>query len=159
YVANGFVVARQYQEARAEYARDIELNAVAPWYDAGHGSVYLQEGKLEESASAAQADTADWARLTIFACVRWSQKRIPESDAALAQFIKDAAETAADQIADVYACRGDEDKAFEWLERARRQRDAGLPTLRVDPYLQNLHDDPRWNAFTRTMGSTDDQLK
>ena len=159
YLANGFVVARQYQEARAEYARAIELNPVAPWYHAGLGSVYLQEGKLEEAASAAQADTADWARLTILACVRWSQKRIPESDAALAQLIKDAAETAADQIADVYAYRGDEDKAFEWLERARRQRDAGLPTLRVDPYLQNLHDDPRWNAFLRTMGLTDDQLK
>ncbi|PYL63831.1 MAG: hypothetical protein DMF20_11730 [Verrucomicrobia bacterium] len=135
------------------------LNPVAPWYHAGLGSVYLQEGKLEEAASAAQADTADWARLTILACVRWSQKRIPESDAALAQLIKDAAETAADQIADVYAYRGDKDKAFEWLERARRQRDAGLPTLRVDPYLQNLHDDPRWNAFLRTMGLTDDQLK
>ncbi len=159
YLANGFVVARQYQEARAEYARAIELNPVAPWYHAGLGSVYLQEGKLEEAASAAQADTADWARLTILACVRWSQKRIPESDAALAQLIKDAAETAADQIADVYAYRGDKDKAFEWLERARRQRDAGLPTLRVDPYLQNLHDDPRWNAFLRTMGLTDDQLK
>src|SRR5437762_13262671 len=159
YLANGFVVARQYQEARAEYAGAIELKPVAPWYHAGLGSVYLQEGKLEEAASAAQADTADWARLTILACVRWSQKRIPESDAALAQLIKDAAETAADQIADVYAYRGDEDKAFEWLERARRQRDAGLPTLRVDPYLQNLHDDPRWNAFLRTMGLTDDQLK
>ena len=87
------------------------------------------------------------------------QKRVTESDAALAELTKNEAETAADQIADVYACRGDKDKAFEWLERARRQRDAGLPTLRVDPYLQNLHDDPRWNAFLRTMGLTDDQLK
>jgi adenylate cyclase len=158
YLGNCFVVARQYQEARAEYVRAIELNPVAPWYHAGLGSVYLQEGKLEEAAIAAQADTADWARLTILACARWSQKRVPESDAALAQLIKDAAETAADQIADVYAYRGDKDKAFEWLERARRQRDAGLPTLRVDPYLKNLHDDPRWNAFLRTMGLADDQL-
>ena len=159
YLANCFVVARQFQEARTEYARAIELNPAAPWYHAGLGGVNLQEGKLEEAANAAQADTADWARLTILACARWSQKRVPESDAALAQLIKDAAETAADQIADVYAYRGDKDKAFEWLERARRQRDAGLPSLRVDPYLKNLHDDPRWNAFLRSMGLADDQLK
>jgi hypothetical protein len=134
------------------------MNPAAPWYHAGLGGVNLQEGKLEDAANAAQADTADWARLTILACARWSQKRVPESDAALTQLIKDAAETAADQIADVYAYRGDKDKAFEWLERARRQRDAGLPSLRVDPYLKNLHDDPRWNAFLRSMGLADDQL-
>lgn len=42
---------------------------------------------------------------------------------------------------------------------ARQQRDAGLPTLRTDLLLKNLHSDSRWNAFLRTMGLTDDQLK
>ena len=114
---------------------------------------------MEEAAGAAQADTAEWARLTLMACIRWSQKRIPESDAALDQLIKSSAETAAYQIADVYAYRGDKDRAFEWLERARRQRDAGLPGLRSDPYLANLTGDPRWSAFLRAMGLADDQLK
>lgn len=159
YLAGNLAVAKQYEEARAEYARAIELNPAAPYYHAGLGSAYLLEGKLEDAASAAQADTAEWARLTIMACIRWSQKRIPESDAALAQLIKSSAETAAYQIADVYAYRGDKDRAFEWLERARRQRDAGLPGLRTDPYLANLRGDPRWNAFLRTMGLADDQLK
>jgi hypothetical protein len=68
-------------------------------------------------------------------------------------------ETGAYQIAEVYAYRNDKDKAFEWLERAHRQRDAGLPGLRADTLLPNLHNDPRWNAFLRTMGLTDDQLK
>ena len=159
FLAGYLAVAKQYEEARAEYARAIELNPAAPYYHAGLGSAYLLDGKLEEAASAAQADTAEWARLTIMACVHWSQKRISESDAALAQLIKSSAETAAYQIADVYAYRGDKDRAFEWLERARRQRDAGLPGLRTDPYLANLRGDPRWNAFLRTMGLTDDQLK
>src|SRR6266567_1929308 len=159
YLAGYLAVAKQYEQARAEYARAIELNPAAPYYHAGLGSAYLLEGKLEEAASSAQADTAEWARLTIMACIRWSQKRIPESDAALAQLIKSSAETAAYQIADVYAYRSDKDRAFEWLERARRQRDAGLPGLRTDPYLANLRGDPRWNAFLRTMGLADDQLK
>jgi hypothetical protein len=93
------------------------------------------------------------------ACARWCQKRIPDADAALAQLTEAFAETAAYQIAEVHAYRVDKDKAFEWLERARRQHDGGLPSLRKDPLLTNLHDDARWNAFLRTMGLADDQLK
>jgi len=92
-------------------------------------------------------------------CARWGQNRVKESDAALNELIKNEAELAAYQIAEAYAYRGDKDKAFEWLERARRQRDPGLGDLRKDPLLENLHSDPRWNKFLEAMGLTDDQLK
>jgi hypothetical protein len=92
-------------------------------------------------------------------CARWAEKRVPESDAALNELIKNESELAAFQIAQTYAYRGDKDKAFEWLERARRQRDPGLGDLLKDPLLENLHSDPRWNAFLHTMGLADDQLK
>ena len=147
------------EEARGEYARVIELNPSAPNSQAGLGLTYLLEDKLEEAAVAAQKDAADWARLLIVSCARWDQKRVAESDAALAELIAIASETGAYQIAEVYAYRNDKDRAFEWLERARRQRDAGLPTLRADTLLPKLHDDPRWDAFLRKMGLADDQLK
>ena len=147
------------EEARAEYAREIELNPSAPNSYAGMGTTYLLQGKFEEAATTAQKDAADWARLLTVSCARWGQNRIPESDAALAELIKIASETGAYQIAEVYGYRNDKDKAFEWLERARRQRDAGLPGLRADTLLPNLHDDPRWDAFLRKVGLADDQLK
>jgi TolB-like protein/Tfp pilus assembly protein PilF len=147
------------EEARAEYAREIELNPSAPNSYAGMGTTYLLQGKFEEAATVAQRDIADWGRLLIVSCARWGQKRIPESDAALAELIAKFSETGAYQIAEVYGYRNDKDQAFEWLERARRQRDAGLPGLRADTLLPNLHDDPRWDAFLRKMGLADDQLK
>ena len=159
YLAGNLVLAKQYEAARAEYARAIDLNPAGPWYHAGLGSAYLLEGKFEEAATAAQQDTAEWAKLTILAAARWSQKRIPESDAALDLLIKNSAETAAYQIAGVYGYRGDKDRAFEWLERARQQRDAGLAGLREETYLNNIKNDPRWNAFLHKMGLADDQLK
>jgi adenylate cyclase len=159
YLGGTLSVLGQQQEARAEYARVIELNPSAPFGHAGVGQSYLLQGKFEEAATAAQQDAADWARLLIVSCARWAQKRIPESDAALAELIAKNGETAAYQIAEVYGYRNDKDHAFEWLERARRQRDAGLPGLRADTLLPNLHDDPRWDAFLRTMGLADDQLK
>src|SRR5207244_10394710 len=102
-------------------------------------------------ASAQVSDRAGWARLLFEAMARWSQKRIPESDAALTRLIESSADTAAYQIAEVYAYRGEKDRAFEWLERARRQLDPGLGGLRLDPFLANLQKDPRWIAFVRTM--------
>ena len=147
------------EEARAEYAEVIELNASAPNSYAAIGGTYLLESKFEEAAVAAQKDAADWARLLIVSCARWGQKRIAESDAALKELIAGNSETAAYQIAEAYGYRNDKNKAFEWLERAQRQRDAGLPGLRVDTLLSNLHDDPRWDAFLRKMGLADDQLK
>jgi TolB-like protein/Tfp pilus assembly protein PilF len=147
------------EEARAEYAREIELNPSAPNSQAGIGLTYLLQGKFEEAAAAAQQDAADWARLLIVSCARWAQKRIPESNAALSELIAKTGETAAYQIAEAYGYRNDKDRAFEWLESARRQHDAGLPGLRSDTLLANLHGDPRWTAFLRTMGLADDQLK
>jgi len=159
FLATGLSVVGPQQEARTEYARVIELNPLAPNSHAGVGLTYLLEGKFEEAAVAAQKDAADYARLLIVSCARWGQKRVSDSDAALAELIAKVSETGAYQIAEVYAYRNDKDHAFEWLERARRQRDAGLPFLRTDTLLPNLHDDPRWDAFLRTMGLADDQLK
>src|SRR4029077_14344804 len=151
--------AKRFTEARAEYARVIELNPSAPWAHAGLGLAFLLQNKFEEAATEAQADAGEWARLLIVSCARWAQKRVQESDAALNELIKNEAETAAFQIAEAYAYRGQKDKAFEWLERARRQHDPGLGDLLKDPLIANLHDDPRWVAFLHTMGLADDQLK
>ena len=159
FLAGNLSVSGLQDEARAEYARVIELNPSAPFGHAGVGQSYLLQGKFEEAATAAQQDAADWARLLIVSCARWGQKRGAESDAALAELIANTSETGAYQIAEAYGYRNDKDHAFEWLERARRQRDAGLPGLRTDTLLPNLHGDPRWDAFLRTMGLADDQLK
>ena len=159
FLASSLSVLGRQEEARAEYARVIELNPSAPNSHGGVGLAYLLDGKFEEAAMAAQKDAADWARLLIMSCARWAQRRVPESDAALAELIAIASETGAYQIAEIYGYRNDKDHAFEWLERARRQHDAGLPGLRADTLLPNLHDDPRWDAFLRKMGLADDQLK
>jgi TolB-like protein/class 3 adenylate cyclase len=159
FLAFNLAATKRFAEARAEFPRVVELNPAAPWAHAGLGLSYLLEGKFEEAVAATEGEAGEWARLLIVACARWGQKKILEADAALAQLTDGFAETAAYQIAEVYAYRGDKDRAFEWLERARRQRDPGLAGLRKDPLLTNLHDDPRWTGFLRTMGLADDQLK
>jgi len=159
FLAFNLALTGQFAEAQAEYPRLIELIPTAPWSHAGLGISFLLQGKFEEAAAEGQKDAADWARLLIVAMARWSQKRMPEANAALADLINNNADGAAYQIAEVYAYRGEKDQAFDWLERAHRQRDSGLVGLQSDPFLKNLHPDPRWNAFLHKMGLADDQLK
>ena len=74
-----------------------------------------------------------------------------ESQQALDELIAKEAQDAAYQIAEVYAWRRENDKAFEWLERAYQQRDGGLDEVKVDLLLEKLRGDPRYKAFLRKM--------
>src|SRR4029077_19329505 len=98
FLAYQLACTRQFAEAQAEFARVVELSPAAPWAHAGLGISFLLEGKFEEAALAAQDDGAEWARVYVIAMARWSQKRIPEADAALAALIQSYADTASCQI-------------------------------------------------------------
>ncbi len=75
-----------------------------------------------------------------------------QGEASLAQLIEEYQEDSAHQIAEVFAYWGDVDAAFEWLEKAYSQSDAGLGLMKADPLLANLHDDPRWTTFLKKIG-------
>jgi serine/threonine-protein kinase len=55
------------------------------------------------------------------------------------------------QIAEVYAWRGQKDLAFEWMEQALRQHDAGLCFLKFDPLLDSIRHDARFASLLREM--------
>ena len=52
----------------------------------------------------------------------------------------------------IFAWRGDNDKAFEWLETAFQQRNIALSTILNNVYLRNLQSDPRYPAFLEKLG-------
>ena len=76
-----------------------------------------------------------------------------ESQQALDALIAKGAAGWAYQVAEVYAWRGENDKAFEWLERAYAQRDSAIPGLKVSPIIQfsDLPKDPRFSALLRRL--------
>jgi serine/threonine-protein kinase len=52
-------------------------------------------------------------------------------------------------IAEVYAGLGDDDQAFDWLDRALAERSASLVYLEIDPTLDRLRSDPRFTELVR----------
>jgi TolB-like protein/Flp pilus assembly protein TadD len=149
----------RFDEAVAEFRRVIELSPSTPWGYAAVGLIRLYQERFDEAVREAERESDEWTRLTVQAQALWALNRKPESDAALARLIAGSADTAAYQIAEVYAYRRENDRAFEWLDRAWRQRDPGIAWTRPDLSLARLHDDPRWPAFLRRVKLADEQLK
>jgi TolB-like protein len=56
------------------------------------------------------------------------------------------------EIALVYAGLGDSRNAFKWLDDAYRSHDVGLVYLKVDPCLDSLRGDPRFEDLVRRVG-------
>src|SRR5256886_11800580 len=74
------------------------------------------------------------------------------ADAALADLTANGRDNLAYQIAEVYAVRGEKDKAFEWLQISFDNHDTGTLTLLVDPLLRGLRDDPRYKTLLAKLG-------
>jgi hypothetical protein len=55
-------------------------------------------------------------------------------------------------IAAVYCALGEKHRAFEWLERAYRERDTGLADLKILPTFNRLHGEPRFQELLRRIG-------
>jgi hypothetical protein len=55
-------------------------------------------------------------------------------------------------LAVVYAGLDDKDKAFSWLDQAVADRSVILGFMKLEPSLENLRSDPRWNALEHRAG-------
>ena len=56
------------------------------------------------------------------------------------------------QIGMIYAALGDKDEAFAWLEKANEVRDLVVVRLKVDPRLDPLREDPRFQELVKKVG-------
>jgi tetratricopeptide (TPR) repeat protein len=55
------------------------------------------------------------------------------------------------EIAGDYALLGENDRAFEWLERAAREHEGNLMHLKVDDRFESLRSDPRFTGLVRRL--------
>jgi eukaryotic-like serine/threonine-protein kinase len=149
--------AHRYDQAAAELHKCLELD---PNYWIGYyflGQVYAQQGRFDD-AIAAQRKSAE-----ILKIASWPLAEIAY-DYALAGKSAEARQALRDlldssqrihvapyRIATVYAALGDKDQAFAQLEQAYAQRSFFMDFLKVDPELDGLRSDPRFQDLLGRM--------
>jgi TolB-like protein/Tfp pilus assembly protein PilF len=140
--------------ARVAWQHALDINPETRWPNYLMGYLDLKDGNIESALAHFRA-TDEPFRLTGTAMVEHTLGHASESEQALETLKMKYTAGSAFQVATVYAWRGEEDRAFEWLDKAYDQHDTGLPRLRYDPTLASLHDDPRFAALVKKMGFSD----
>ena len=144
-------VAGQYDEANRMLQKALELDPQQGFVHFLRGQILLARGHPQEALVEMQRETSDWLKLTGEAVAYHSLGRQQASEAALRELIAKHGNDAAYQIAEVYASRGETDKALEWLNRAHQQHDSGLIGLKSDPMLKSLRQNPGYIQLLKTM--------
>ena len=116
----------------------------------GFGTIELLAGRTREALTIYQGGRSDF-RFIGIAMAEHTLGHAAESQRALEVLEQKHANVWAYQIAQVYGWRGESDKAFDWLDRAYRQRDGGLTYVTYDRFLNDLRGDPRYKALLRKM--------
>lgn len=112
---------------------------------------HLLQGRVATAGQTAEQMEPGVFQLMCLALARHAQGRGAESAAALNELKARNSEGRGYLIAEVYAYRGERDRAFEWLEQCYREHDSGLTWLVGDPFMQSLHGDARWAALLKKM--------
>ena len=138
-------------ESIASLRECLELN---PEYPEAHlfiGNDYIEKGKPDSALVEIRKETSPFWKNYGLAIVYHTLEKKKEADDKLTDLIKSDATDAAYQIAEVYAYRNEKEKAFEWLERAYKQRDGGCADIIGDPLMHKIVKDPRYEAFLKKM--------
>jgi serine/threonine-protein kinase len=139
-------------EADAVARKSAELQPTGAANHRWQVLIAAQRGDGEAALREAQLEPDEGYRRFELAIAQHVVGDRPAADAALADLLAKAQQGFAYQIAEVYAVRGEKDKAFEWLQIAFDDRDAGMLSLLVDPLLRGLRDDPRYKNLLAKLG-------
>ncbi len=138
-------------EAIAYFKKALELN---PQFQRAHlylGRSYLLMGKPEMALKEMQQENLEVFRVFGMALAYYAANRHKEADEALRDFSDRFQNEWSYLLAELYAFRGEKDKAFIWLENAFKKNDGWLVFLKGDPLLISLKNDPRYTTFLKKM--------
>jgi len=154
--AEGFIYyfSRQYDQALSLIQRVRALDINPPDWSFLLGEVYAEKGLYADSIAAflKSGDGVDSIGHLGNAYARAGQAAAARRSVAQLQQRVDKDGVGRYEIALVYAGLGDKQQAFQWLEDSYKAHDVGLVYLKIDPCLDPLRSDQRFNDLLQRVG-------
>ena len=156
-LAWAFYFMREYDQAVEQHLKAIEMD---PSFAPAHnqlGQVYQQKGLLAEAireiqiamrlfGNSSDATTA----MEALACTYGLLGKQDEARKIIVLLKRVPAKNSV-SIAAIYAGLGDKDQAFDWLERAYKERIPTMLDVKINPVWDSLRPDPRYGDLLRRM--------
>jgi len=155
-VAYCYYGARQYDRAIDQIRKASELNLVAPdsWIHWTLGIIYRDKGNYEKALEEFRiiGDQPHAIGHAGNAYARAGQlKEASQAISKLHDYVQKHG-VGTYEIALIYAGLGDKDAAFAWLEKSFKVHDKGLTYLKLDPCVDPLRPDARFQTLLRRVG-------
>ena len=122
------------------------------------GRAYLLKGQPETALEYFEREPLEHYRLLGQVMAYHMMAQQSASDAALENLIQEYGQSQAFRIAAVLAYRNEADRAFEWLEKAERERMPGLELALAESLFTSVHDDQRWLPFLESINMSPAQI-
>jgi serine/threonine-protein kinase len=139
-------------EADAEARKSAELQPAGAGNHRWQVTVAVLRGDGETALREAQLEPNEGYRRFELALAYYARGDRAAADAALADIVASDRNLLAYQIAEVYAWRGETDKAFEWLQIAYDNHDTGILSLLIDSLMRGLRSDLRYKSMVEKVG-------
>jgi TolB-like protein len=139
-------------DAEAAARKAVELQPSAAGSHRWQVFVAIERGDGEAALREAELEPDERYQRFELALAHSARGDRSAADESLAELIARDRNVMAYQIAEVYASRGEKDKAFDWLQVSLGNHDTGLLSLMIDPLVQGLRQDARYNNVLAKVG-------
>jgi non-specific serine/threonine protein kinase len=152
-----FYFARQYDKAIEQLRKTLEMDQHFVLAHAWLGGAYLQHGLLSEGITELRAASEISGGSHIYVALLAHAYGVVGDKAAAQKILDQLKEqsvrsyVSSYSIAEVYLALGDRDQAFEWLEKAYEERARAMAMLSVEPKVDPLRSDHRFEDLLHRM--------
>ena len=151
-LAQRYIMQGRMDEALEIFHRVQTVNPYYPNIDIDIGKTHILMGDATRALEIFEHVPPGRLKVFFEALAHISLNQETEAQELLNEFIDNYAVSNPFGMAVIYAWRGENDPAFEWLEKAYQQRYEFLVFILGNPWLKSLHSDPRFAAFLEQMG-------
>jgi len=149
-LAEALYYTRRYNDSVQAYQEFINLDPDSPHAHAFQGMAYYGLNDFQKARIVCEAKSGQWNQLCL-ALTYAKLGRKADAEGQLAKMTTALGDGAAYQYAEIYVQWGNTAKALEWFETAWRLRDPGLVGLKVDPLVDPLRKEPRFQTIEREL--------
>jgi TolB-like protein/Flp pilus assembly protein TadD len=151
-LGRGFLFLRRYPEALAAFKDAQALNPDNPFLNAHIGLTYYLLGDAESARSSCLNKAGDDAFGQFCLAITYDKLgRHADAAVILAKMRASRGDADALRYSLIYARWGNTVRALDWLETAMRLRDPRLELLKMDPIVDPLRKEPRFQAIEREL--------